>query len=380
MNFCIMLMAAVAFVVGTVELIVGGILELIAKDLHISVSAAGQFITMYSIAFAISAPLLMNMTAKMERKTLYLGSLGVFLLSNVLVALSSNYALILSARALSAMSGAIIIVLSITLASRLVPPSYSGRAIGIIYMGISGSLVLGVPIGMTIGNAYGWRAPFLLIAGMSAVGIVGISLFLHKSPPEKAVPLRKQLASLKDGKIVSGQLISFLLLMGHLTLYAYLAPYVQSLFPVSPGILSLVYFLFGIAAVAGGGLGGWISDRWSTRRSLIVITACFACSMFMLPLAANISFYMFLAVVMIWSALSWAISPAQQMYLIQNAPEEADIQLSLNSSIMQLGIACGSLIGGVVIETSSVANNFWVGGLLALAALGCAVFSLTRSA
>ncbi|MFM9281271.1 MFS transporter [Paenibacillus jiagnxiensis] len=380
MNFRIILMAAVAFVVGTVELIVGGILELIATDLHISVSAAGQFITVYSIAFALSAPILMNLTAKMERKTLYLSSLGVFLLSNVLVALSSSYALILSARALSAMSGAVIIVLSITLASRLVPPSYSGRAIGIIYMGISGSLVLGVPIGMTIGDAYGWRAPFLLIAGMSALAIVGISVFFHKSPPEKAVPLRKQLALLKNGKIVSGQLISFLLLMGHLTLYAYLAPYVQSLFPVSPGILSLVYFLFGIAAVAGGGLGGWISDRWSTRQALIVITACFACSMFMLPLAAKVSFSMFLAVVMVWSALSWAISPAQQMYLIQTAPEEADVQLSLNSSIMHLGIACGSLIGGVIIETSSVANNFWVGGLLALAALGCAVFSLTRSA
>ncbi|WP_397334068.1 MFS transporter [Paenibacillus macerans] len=373
-------MAAVTFVVGTVELIVGGILELIATDLHISVSATGQFITMYSIAFALSAPILMNLTAKMERKTLYLASLSVFLLSNVLVAFGSNYALILSARALSAMSGALIIVLSISLASRLVPPSYRGRAIGIIYMGISGSLVLGVPIGMTIGNAYGWRAPFLLIAGLSALAIVVISVFLHKSPPEKAVPLRKQLTSLKNVKIVSGQLISFLLLMGHLTLYAYLAPYVQSLFPVSPGILSLVYFLFGIAAVAGGGLSGWISDRWGTKRSLIVITACFAFSMFMLPLAAKISFYLFLAAVMVWSALSWAISPAQQMYLIQNTPEEADIQLSLNSSIMHLGIACGSLIGGVIIETSSVANNFWVGGLLALAALGCVVFSLTRSA
>lgn len=115
------------------------------------------------------------------------------------------------------------IVLSITLASRLVPPSYRGRAIGIIYMGISGSLVLGVPIGMTIGNTYGWRAPFLLIAGLSALAIVFISIFLHKSPPEKAVPLRKQLASLKNVKIVSGQLISFLLLMGHLTLYVYLS-------------------------------------------------------------------------------------------------------------------------------------------------------------
>ncbi|GIN93667.1 MFS transporter [Siminovitchia terrae] len=378
MNLRIVLLAAAAFVVGTVELIVGGILDLITADLHISVSAAGQFITVFSIAFALSAPILMNLTAKVERKTLYLTSLGVFLLSNVMIAFSSSYSLILFARILSAMSGAIIIVLSITLAPRLVSSSHKGRALGIIYMGISGSLVLGVPIGMLIGNTYGWRAPFLLIAGMSALAILGIAVFLKKSPPAKAIPLREQLASLRDSKIVSGQLISFLMLTGHLTLYAYFAPYVQSLFPISPGTLSLVYFLFGIAAVSGGGLGGWISDHWGTERALIVIVICFAIVMFILPFAAEISFYVFLVAVMVWSALSWALSPAQQTYLMQSAPKTADIQLSLNTSVMHLGVASGSFIGGVVIQQSSVANNSWVGGILVLIALGSAIYSLTR--
>ncbi|MFU1793175.1 MFS transporter [Paenibacillus azoreducens] len=180
MNLRVLLLAAVAFVVGTVELIVEGVLDLITVDLHISVSAAGQFITAFSMAFALSAPILMNLTAKLERKTLYLISLGAFLLSNLMIAFSSSYHLILFARVLSAMSGVIIIVLSITLAPRLASPSHKGRALGIIYMGISGSLVLGVPIGMLIGNAYGWRAPFLLIAGMSALAILGITVFLKK--------------------------------------------------------------------------------------------------------------------------------------------------------------------------------------------------------
>lgn len=378
MNLRVLLLAAVAFVVGTVELIVGGVLDLITVDLHISVSAAGQFITAFSMAFALSAPILMNLTAKLERKTLYLISLGAFLLSNLMIAFSSSYHLILFARVLSAMSGAIIIVLSITLAPRLASPSHKGRALGIIYMGISGSLVLGVPIGMLIGNAYGWRAPFLLIAGMSALAILGITVFMKKTPPAKAIPLRQQLTSLKDSKIVSGQLISFLMLTGHLTLYAYFTPYVQSLFPISPGTLSLVYFMFGIAAVSGGGLGGWISDHWGTERALIAIVICYAIVMFMLPFAAEISFYVFLLVVMVWSALSWALSPAQQTYLMQSAPETADTQLSLNTSVMHLGVASGSFIGGIVIQQSSVENNSWVGGILVLIALGNAIYSLTR--
>ncbi|TVX88132.1 MFS transporter [Paenibacillus agilis] len=378
MPFRVYILAIAAFVVGTVELIVGGILELIAADLNVSVSAAGHFITVFSIAFAVSAPILMNVTAKMDRKKLYVISLFVFMIANLIVAMSSSYNVILAARALSAMSGSIIIVLSIMMASQLVPPSHKARAIGTIFMGISGSLVLGVPLGMVLGNAYGWRAPFFFIALLSAIAMICIQLLMEKTAPNPIIPLRKQLASLKDSKIVSGQLISFLLLTGHLTLYAYFAPYVQSNFNISASTMSIIYFLFGIAAVSGGGIGGWISDRLGTRKALLFIVPSFALSMFVLPLAAQVSFYIFMAVVMVWSALSWAISPAQQTYLMQSAPETADIQLSLNTSIMHLGIACGSFIGGIAIKEASVAINPWIGGAIAMLGLASALFSLSR--
>ncbi|MCR8845017.1 MFS transporter [Paenibacillus sp. SC116] len=378
MPFRVYILAIAAFVVGTVELIVGGILELIAADLNVSVSAAGHFITVFSIAFAVSAPILMNVTAKMDRKKLYVISLFVFMIANLIVAMSSSYNVILAARALSAMSGSIIIVLSIMMASQLVTPSHKARAIGTIFMGISGSLVLGVPLGMVLGNAYGWRAPFYFIALLSAIAMLCIQLLMEKTAPNPVIPLRKQLASLKDSKIVSGQLISFLLLTGHLTLYAYFAPYVQSIFNVSASAMSIIYFLFGIAAVSGGGIGGWIADRIGTHKALLIIVPSFALSMFVLPLAAQVSLYVFLAVVMIWSALSWAISPAQQTYLMQSAPETADIQLSLNTSIMHLGIACGSFVGGIAIKEASVAINPWIGGCIALLGLVSALFSLSR--
>lgn len=76
--------------------------------------------------------------------------------------------------------------------------------------------------------------------------------------------------------------------------------------------------------------------------------------------------------------LSWAISPAQQNYLIEIAPESAGIQQSLNNSALHLGIALGSTVGGVVIEKSSVIYNAWVGGGFIILALLCAIFSITR--
>ncbi|WP_156337087.1 MFS transporter [Paenibacillus dakarensis] len=378
MNFRVYILAIAAFVVGMVELIVGGILNLIADDLHISVSSAGQFITIFSVSFAISGPILINLTSRMERKKLYLYTMVVFMLSNLIITFTSSYGAIIAARAISAMSGSVIVVLSVTMAASLVPASHKGRAIGIIYMGISGSLVLGVPLGIMIGNAYGWRAPFLVIALLSLLSMAGIALFTKRTAPSPVVPLREQLSLLKNSKIISAQLIVFLMLTGHLTLYGYLQPYVESTFSVSPGMMSVVYFLFGIAAVSGGGVGGWISDRFGTKRSILTIVACFSVSMFLVMLTAQISIWVFLIAMMIWSALSWAISPAQQAYLLQLAPDHAETQLSLNSSMLHLGIALGSVIGSTVISQSSVANNPWVGGIIAAFAFAVAAFSLTR--
>lgn len=378
MNIRVYILAIAAFVVGMVELIVGGILNLISEDLGISVSSAGQFITVFSVAFAISGPILMNLTAKLDRKHLYLYSLAAFILSNLIVVFTSSYVMILAARALSAMSGAVMIVLSITMAAQLVPASHKGRAIGIVYMGVSGSLVLGVPVGLIIGNAYGWRAPFLLIALLSVIAMIGIAVMIKPTAPSPVMPLRKQLAALKNSKIVSAHLISMLMLTGHLTLYAYLTPYVESIFDVSPAVISMMYFLFGIAAMLGGGAGGYLADRFGTKRSILLIVTCFSLSLFAITAASQASFYIFIVVMMVWGGLSWSISPAQQTYLMQIAPDSVDTQLSINSSMCHLGIAAGSVIGSAVIDSSSVTHNPWVGALIALLALGAAAYSLSR--
>ncbi|CAM4049365.1 major facilitator transporter [Bacillus manliponensis] len=377
MNLRVYILAMAAFVVGTVELIIGGTLDLVANDLNVSISAAGQLITVFSVVFALAGPVLLAVTGKIERKKLYILALCVFLVGNILSAVSPNYAMLFVARMIGAASGSLIIALSVTLASSVVAPQFRARAIGIIFMGISGSLVLGVPIGLVLGNAYGWRAPFILIAVLTVVAIIGIMLFLTKIPPTTVLTVREQLATLKDKKIISAQLTSFLFLTGHLTLYAYLTPFLKEVVHVDANWISVFYFVFGIAAVIGGGFGGWLADKWGSKKSIISIIIAFGIALFILPMV-TFSFPLFIAVMTIWSMLSWAISPAQQNYLIETAPETAGIQQGLNNSALHLGIAFGSTIGGVVIEQSSVVYNASIGGIFVILALACAVFSLTR--
>ncbi|GGB58754.1 MFS transporter [Virgibacillus dakarensis] len=365
----------ISFVVGMVELIIGGILDLIAADLHVSLGQAGFLITIFSLIFAIAAPILLILTARIERKRLTLISLVIFLLGNMITVFSPSYGILFTGRVVSAISGALLIILCLTMAPSIVDPKYRGRAIGIVSMGVSASLVLGIPIGLMLGNLFNWRAPFILISMLTALSIAAVYFFMGRVEPRPSIPIKKQLATLKDRKIFFAQATTFLFMAGHTTLYAYLTPFVKTAMGLEGTWISIIYLIFGVAAVSGGGLGGTLADLMGTKRTILAAIIVFGLAIFAIPYT---TFYLplFLVVMIIWGAMSWAISPAMQSYLIETSPDTSDIQQSLNNSALHLGIAIGSLIGGVVIEQASVERNAGVGGLLVIVALGTALISM----
>lgn len=228
MNKRVYLLTIVSFVVGMVELIIGGILDLVAKDLQVSIGKAGFLITVFSLVFAVASPVLLMMTSKIERKKLTLISLLIFFIGNAIVVFSPSYSMLLIARIVSAASGSLLVVLCITIASSIVSEQYRARAIGVVFMGISASLVLGVPIGLMLGNAFGWRAPFVLITGLTLLSMAGVYFFMDTMFSKPAVSLMKQLRTLKNRRLLFAQLTSFLFLAGHLTLYGYLTPFLKT--------------------------------------------------------------------------------------------------------------------------------------------------------
>lgn len=367
-----------AFVIGTVELIIGGILGLMAYDLDVSVSAVGQLISVYSLIFAVSAPVLLTVTQNTERKKLYLVMLSVFAAAVLLSAVSPNYIILMISRIVLAASTSLITVLSVTIAANIVSETFRGKAIGMVNMGISGSLVLGVPIGIIIGQAFGWRTIFMVVFCLTLVAMIGIYTTLPEVKAKPPVPFIRQIASLKNTKIFGAHLANVFMLAGHLTLYAYLAPFLQSELKLDENWLSIFFFIFGIAAIAGGGLGGWATDKWPVRRLLPLTLSAFVVVLAILPVVTG-SMTVFIPIFVVWSMLSWGNNPVLQRYLMNAAPETSDIQLGFNLSTSHIGIALGSGIGGLVIEKYPIMYNAWVGAFIVLLALICVLFSITRS-
>lgn len=371
----IYLLTTICFVVGMVELIIGGILNLVAADLGVSIGQAGLLITVFAVTFGISGPILLFLTGQADRKRVTVTALCAFFIGNLLAVFSSTYSILLLSRVISAASGALLTVLCLTLAAHIAKREFRGRAIGLVTMGISASIVLGLPIGVSMGHAYGWRSPFILITILTIILIVGVFKFFGKVPTKPPVSLKKQLQALKNNRVFLGHLTTFFFLAGHFTLYGYLTPFVISNFGFGGPLVTIVYFVYGVAAVTGGGLAGMSADTYGARRTLLTVIVLLIFCLLLIPYSSIILFWLIL---IIWGILSWAISPPIQSHLVQLSPETSDIQQSLNNASLHLGIALGTSVGSLIIDQYSIKLNALIGAMFVIVALGTAIVSLQR--
>ncbi|MBN3729927.1 MFS transporter [Burkholderia sp. Tr-20390] len=377
MDVRIYLLAAAVFLAGVAENICVGILPAIAAGLHVSIAAAGQLTTIFSAVFALAALVAAACVARIERRTALLASLGVFAAANLCAAASPGYASLFAARVLMAASCATLILVATRFAAELAPASQRGRAIGIVFMGISASLVLGVPIGMRIADWAGWRAVFVSIAVPALPLAIWLGRRLPRMAPSAVIAAADAAgtpsyrAVLARPRLMAAQLVSIAMIGGHFTLFAYLTPYLQAV--LSPGAAALegLYVAFGIAGVTGAWLGGLFSDRLGASRALWACPAMFLVAMAVLP-AAGVSPLAFVPAMMLWGAISWSISPIVQNYLIHTEPSLADASVGINVSAMHAGVALGSALGGVLVERDALRVTPWAGCGLVAVALACA--------
>jgi len=373
----IFLLALATFATGTAENIVIGILPDVAAGLDVSLGLAGQLTSAFSLTFALAAPVALVLTRRMARRAILGLALAVFIIGNLVAALSPGIAVLFAARIVMAAASATVCLVATMLATELAGPDRRGRAIGLIFMGISGSMVLGVPAGMLISSLFGWRSVFVALGLLALLILAACQLLLPASGrrPGSVAGYRRHVGSLR---LVSGQMVSILMIGGHFVLFAYLAPYAVDAVGFDQDKLVPIFIAFGVAGVGGGYLGGWLTDVVAPRTAILVVPLAYLAVLLAIPAASSMPM-VFLGLMLVWACVSWMISPVVQSFLISAGPETAEAGVGLNLSAMHVGVALGTAIGGLALERGSVQALPWTGAVLAALAVAVSLIAAWRA-
>ncbi|BDC54086.1 MFS transporter [Bacillus altitudinis] len=362
------LLALAAFLIGTIEYIITGIIQMVAADLQVTTSAAGLLVTSLALSAAIGAPIVIALTINIDRRKILSWMLIIFTLSNIITSVSHSFEMVLMTRVLQGISGGTAIVVAMAVATRLVEREKRGTAIGIILMGLSSSLVLGVPIGTFLSSMIGWRALFAAIGVITLIPLIVVYRRIPSMKEQEPVTLRMQLSILKDKRILLAVAVTLFYVGGYSTLFTYLTPFLQKSANLSITEISGILLLAGICSFLGSSLGGMAADK---KGPIFTIFSGIFLQIMMLMLLAFVTgnLVVMVAVIMIWMIATWSTSPAQQLYLVTLVPKSPDIALSVNTSFIQFGFALGSGLGGIVLSRTSILHLSWISAGTVLLAL-----------
>lgn len=359
-------LAMTGFICIFTETIPAGLLPHIAKGLNITKVMAGQFVTSYAIGSIVAAIPFAMFTGRIRRRPLLVAIIAGFFIFNTITALSSSYALTLIARFFAGVAAGAAWGMIAGYARRMVPNALRGRALAVAMVGTPIALTFGVPVGTLLGNMIGWRIVFGLISLLTLVLIVWVLWKVpdyHGQPADQGMTLGQVFVMPGIRPIL---MVVLTWMLAHNILYTYIAPFLEP--SGIAGHVDLVLLVFGLAALVSIWLVGLLIDR--NLRVLVLISLLgFLLVSAALWLDATSVTVVYVAVAL-WGLTFGGASTLLQTALADASGEEGvDIVMPINTTVWNLAIAGGGIIGGALLEFVGVQSFPGVLVILILLAL-----------
>jgi DHA1 family inner membrane transport protein len=357
------------FAIGCGVMVAAGSLNDLVRSLQVSVAVGGQLISVAAFVMALGAPLLAAAIGNWDRRRLLTLALVWYTLGHAVSALMPDFTALLPVRAACMLGAALFTPQAAAAMNVMAPPEARGRAITFVFLGWSLASVLGMPLHSFIGEAFGWRWAFALVALLSAAA----AWWVWRVLPDGIRPAPLSLASW--GRVFTHPLLMGLVAVtalsaaGQFTVFSYFAPYYRQVLGLEAGGVSLLFLWFGAFGLAGNLLlARWI-DRAGAARSVTFTLGLIALALLAWPLGS--SGVLMAAVLLPWGLGCFASNSAQQARMGHAAPALAPAMLALNTSAMYLGQAVGAAGGGAMLAASGWGGLHWpaLGWLLAAMAL-----------
>ena len=353
------------FVMGTDLFVISPLLPAIAADFATSAALAGLSVTLFSIVYMVTAPVLGHIADRLGRLNTLTACLLVFGVANVLTAFAGSFVWLLVARIIAGAAAAGVSPSVYALVGDAAPAGRRATWLGVAVSGLLLSLSIGTPIGTVAGEAFGWQAVFLALA-LASIGLAVLNRYLWAGKslgaPAAAAPgqapghaaLARRLAPTIAWATALYAMYTYL--GAGLTDYGYSAEHIASaLAAYGAGAL--------LGTLAGGRIADWRGVKFATGLGIAGLGAAFLALGAALGSGGPVELLLGIA-----SAAAQIFFPAQQAGLANDFPDQRATVLAWNNSALFLGISLGSLLGGQAMAHGGFAADVLMSSGIALVA------------
>ncbi|WP_193084115.1 MFS transporter [Brevibacterium aurantiacum] len=367
-KFAVFALAIGAFAIGVTEFATMGLLPHIARELGITVPQAGHAVSFYAIGVVVGAPLITTIAAHMDRKLLLLCLMGLFALGNLASMLAPDATLFNIARFFSGLPHGAYLGVGAIVASSLVAPHRRGRAMARVMLGLTIANIVGVPIATALGNMFGWRSAYALVAALGVLTVIMVAVAVPKVKLAGVPSARGEMKALGRQQIVLTLVAGSVGFGGMFAVYTYVTPTMTDVAGVPQVAIPWVLAVYGLGMTAGSLIAGPLVDK-SIERSGIggmilsaIVLAAFGAFTHIAAIAIIALFLIGIAGSMITTAL--------QMRLLRDSHDAPSLSAAMNHAAFNLANALGAWLGGIVITAGlGYRAPAWVGVGLCLLGL-----------
>lgn len=358
--FAVVILAIGSFTLINTEFLPIGLLSEIASYFSISTGQAGLVITVPGIAAAISAPSLMMLAGKWDRRFIMISMIMLVMLSNFMIYIADNYALALFSRILLGVAIGGYWSFSIPFAVSIVSGPHKSRATAIVAAGISVGTVAGVPLGTFLGVTFGWKNAFLMNGILTAL-VFGLQLrFIPTAKGGQTIGLNTILKVLTTSAITQRLCAAILYGAAHFTAFTYYEPLVLSRTHFSSEVLPLFMLSYGLAGLFGTFIAESLIKSLSARGTLAFSVIMLICAILgIITVPATMVTIVFIT--LMWGTAFGLMPVSINVWISEAAGDKYEIASALNVTAFQIAIASGSLIGGILVGKMGIATPFLIG-------------------
>ncbi|WP_209022034.1 MFS transporter [Nocardioides sp. 503] len=352
------------FAIVMSEFLPASLLPRIAEDLRVSEGAAGQAVTTTAIAGALAALLISVVLPRADRRTVMMGLTALAAVSNLLVALAPNLAVLLAARLLLGVALGGFWAMATATASQLVPADHLGRALTVVNSGVALATVAAVPLGSWLGEVWGWREVFVLGAGVAVVALVVQAATLPHVAASASTGLRALGATLRSPVVLVGLFAVLVIFAGHFSGFTYIRPATESLSDLGTGALAGLLLVFGIANFAGTAVSGPLADR-APQVGTFLFPGLLGAGMVLMYATGSSETWLFVAAA-VWGFGFGGVPTTVLSWGARAEPDRLEQVGGVIVTACNLAIALGAIVGGALVDGTAADAPLLVGGVAAI--------------